>query len=304
MANEIIKNGIIGTLESLVEMIANVTESEGPVHQLDIDLLHEQIRKLYREIQLLDEANRKEMHDSMQFIQKPVPEPVKEMPHEIEPVKDESFVSPVATTPEPAAITSEPVAQIVSELVEESDPEPIIIAPQPEIITETIQPEPVAVAPKPVAEPAPEPIIVAYQPEVMAETVQPEPVVIEKPAIENKGGDLFSQPVTLAEKLKKEDNSINQQMMGNNMLRNEKLTAAPISNLRTSIGINDKFMFVNELFKGEMREYDAVLGLVNDAFSEEEALTILHQNLQKQGTVEKADARGKLEKYIQRRFLK
>lgn len=270
MANEIIKNGIIGALESLVEMTANVTETEGPIHQLDIDLLQDQIRKLYREVQLLDEANREMLNAGMQV--KPEPRPVQpEKPVEvIQEVVVEKPVEPVAEIPVP-------VIEPVVEVPQEKPVEPVTLS-QPVVEEKTV-------------------VIAEMQAEEVAEVVQ-------NPVPETRNGDLFSQPLTIAEKLKKQDNSINQQMMGNNTVRNEKLTGSPIQNLKTAIGINDKFIFVNELFKGEMKEYEAVLGLINDAAGEETAMSILHENLQKRGTLDKAEIRMKLERFIQRRFAK
>ncbi|HCB63146.1 MAG: hypothetical protein A2W93_11765 [Bacteroidetes bacterium GWF2_43_63] len=268
MANEIIKNGIIGALESLVEMTANVTETEGPIHQLDIDLLQDQIRKFYREIQMLDEANRKILNAGI---------PVKQNSQPVEPETPViEKVEVVAEKPsEPAVEIPVPVIETVVEVSEEK---PI------EIISQT-QP----------AEEKREAEVVEMQHETVVEFNQ-------NPIKENNGGDLFSQPVTIAEKLKKEDNSINQQLMNNNAVRNEKLIGSPIQNLKAAIGINDKFIFVNELFKGEMKDYDLVLNTINEVESEQAAMSILHENLQKRGTLEKTDIRMKLERFIQRRF--
>ena len=194
MANEIIKNGIIGALESLVEMTANVTETEGPIHQLDIDLLQDQIRKLYREVQLLNEANRQMLN--AEILVKPEPRPVQ---HEntVELKKEIVVEKPV-----------EPVVEIPVHVIEnmaeipEKKPAEIISQTQPVAEEKTI-----AVAEKPAEE--------------ITEVVQ-------NPVPENNGGDMLPQPMTIAEKLKKQDNSINQQMMGNNTVRNEKLTGSPI----------------------------------------------------------------------------
>lgn len=268
MANEIIKNGIIGALESLVEMTANVTETDGPIHQLDIDLLQDQIRKFYREIQMLDEANRKILNAGI---------PVKQNSQPVEPeIPVIEKVEGVAEKP------TEPVVEIpvpvIETVIEVPDEKPV------EIVSQT-QP----------AEEKPEVEVVEMQPEAVAEFNQ-------KPIKENNGGDLFSQPVTVAERLKKEDLSINQQLMNNNTLRNEKINGSPIHNLKTAIGINDKFIFINELFKGEMKEYDYVLDIINNAAGEEAAMAILHENLHKRGTHEKTDIRMKLERFVQRRF--
>ena len=258
MANEIIKNEIIGTLESLVELTANVTETHGTIHQIDIDLLQEHIRKLYHKVQLLDEANRQMLNAGMQ---------VKSAPTHVQPET-------------PVEVKQEVVVEKPIETDSET-PLPII--------------EPIVEIPKE------NPVEITSQNHTLAEKVTE---VVQYPISENKGGELHTQPLTIAEKLQKQDNSINQQLMSNNTVRNEKLTGSPIQNLKTAIGINDKFIFVNELFKGEMNEYETALGLINDASSEETAISILHENLQKRGTFDKTEIRMKLERFIQRRFAK
>lgn len=270
MAHEIIKNGIIGSLETLVEMAANVTSTEGYIQPIDIDLLLEQIRKLYREVQLLDEANRKAF---------------------AEPTAINSYVQPV--TPE-VVLSSEVVVsqEIVNEKIAESETQTSINdvkETEEEKITEPISENKVFDAESD-----------TVQKQIFEETVHVEhtekaPEVIEP--------DLFSQSVSVADKLKKEEMSINDQLKANQQGFNQRMNETPVNNLKTAIGINDKFMFVNELFKGQMKEYDEMISQINSSVNIDMAIGILRNNLVKYNSTEKTETVAKLERFIQRRFM-
>jgi len=69
----------------------------------------------------------------------------------------------------------------------------------------------------------------------------------------------------------------------------EKLEQAPVNDLREAIGINDKFQFINELFNGDMNQYNKVLDELNSFSSLQGALTYLSElsvqyDFQKTGT--------------------
>ena len=63
----------------------------------------------------------------------------------------------------------------------------------------------------------------------------------------------LSAPETLGEKMMHEDNSLA-----------AKLQQSPVRDLKSSIGINDKFLFVNELFGGSMEKYNKSIDNLND----------------------------------------
>jgi len=269
MAHEIIKNGIIGSLESLVEMAANITSTEGYIQPIDIDLLLEQIRKLYREVQMLDEENRKMFTEQSSAPSISTPEaPMKVVPNII--------TEPIIVEPEiriqPETTIAEIDLPIEENITSEEFMKNEVVEPIPEPVNEIVQTEQVTVE-------ANETTIVT-----------PEP-------------DLFSQSVSLAEKFKKEEMSINDQLKANQQGLNQKMTETPVNNLKTAIGINDKFMFVNELFKGQMKEYDEMISQINIASNLDSAIGILHENLQRYNSSEKAETVAKLERFIQRRFM-
>jgi hypothetical protein len=52
--------------------------------------------------------------------------------------------------------------------------------------------------------------------------------------------------------------------------------ATPKRDIKTSIGINDKFEFISELFKGSMSDYEASIQLFNSATNSEMTLLLLN----------------------------
>ncbi len=276
MAHEIIRNSIIGTIESLVEMAATVTTTQEHIHQIDIDLLLEQIRKLYREVQMLDEANKTQwVQPSVQQMSNTLLQPQEHLiqvkPAENEPpVIEPSAELPVIESTEDTPLPNDPdtiavdehadetIDQTVHEVIEENNSKPFVSENEPE---------------------------------------SQEPPVSIPPVVES-----VPTPITLAEKLQKDDKSLNEQMRERSQGLNQRLNESPVTNLKTAIGINDKFMFVNELFKGEMKAYDQLIGDANQAENLTLALRMLHDKLLAYGTHEKAEVIKKLENFFYRRF--
>ena len=59
----------------------------------------------------------------------------------------------------------------------------------------------------------------------------------------------------------------------------DRLSNMPLQDLKKSIGINEKFKFVNELFDGDLQEYNNSIDALNLCSSFEETETIIAQNL-------------------------
>jgi len=126
-----------------------------------------------------------------------------------------------------------------------------IISMEPAVREERSEPEPESI-PEPEPEPEPEPI-----PEPASEPI-PEPETVTSQMSDRQPKltvDLFSEMAgsTLADRLKD----------GNEKRIADKLQENKIPDLRTTIGINDKFLFINELFEGNMRIYDEAIQKLN-----------------------------------------
>ncbi|MCK9218878.1 MAG: hypothetical protein PHF97_02075 [Bacteroidales bacterium] len=81
-----------------------------------------------------------------------------------------------------------------------------------------------------------------------------------------------------------------------------KIPTQRIDNLKSAININDKFMFINELFDGNLREYNATIETINGCKDISEASEFLNQLLKKNFWDTGTKAFKKLMELIERRF--
>jgi hypothetical protein len=72
--------------------------------------------------------------------------------------------------------------------------------------------------------------------------------------------------------------------------------------LRTSIGINEKFLFVNELFSGSIREFNEAMSLLNNLDDLESAMAQIHIYREKLDWNEDSIAYMTLEDMVNQRF--
>lgn len=139
-------------------------------------------------------------------------------------------------------------------------------------------------APKPVAVTAaaaeaaalvPDPQIV-QQPVIPQPLVQEEPVVqktvLQKPIVQEPvqvhSPDMHYDPLveipTLSQQVKQaEPESINDRLKQSKVELAEVLKESPIKDLRKAIGINDRFLFINELFRGDEAMYERSIKTIN-----------------------------------------
>jgi hypothetical protein len=155
---------------------------------------------------------------------------------------------------------------------------------------------------EPVKEIIPEPVIIEKkeipQPEVRAEQTLKKTT---KSTI-----DLFSgaSPI-MADKFKDEKKSINEKLAGSkedNSLAS-KLKQNQITDLKSAIGINEKFQFINELFDGSMQEYTNAIAKLNGMGSYNEALLFLNILAEQYKWKTSSVPCKKLDELVQRRFV-
>jgi hypothetical protein len=210
---------------------------------------------------------------------------------------------PVFTEPEPPA--TQPVQEVTPEPV---DPQPVQevipepVAPQPVVPTPVAFVEPPApIAPAPVEPtPAPAPLelkamplelrfepLPEIKPEPVEYTAPPVPVEETKePAFVTLFGNI-EQPVASTTKaetnsITKELKELNQKVAQNIPSLNDRLrqqqseigdrfSDLPVKDLRQAIGINDKFQFIQELFRGDVDSYERSLKTINEMHSLQDA---------------------------------
>lgn len=190
-------------------------------------------------------VEQKPAHKEPELFAEPMPEPKPV----VEPVP-EPVVEPV---PEPEPKLEKVVESFVSEISEISEPEP---EPEPEKVVEAVIPEPEPKpAPEPVVEPAPEP--------------KPEPKVEIKPEVKPE------------EPVKPQQRSLNDLFNEQKQDLGDKFQQTKITDLTKAMSINDKFLFIRELFKNKSEEFSRAIQTLNNCENIEEAFDIM-EGLKKQ----------------------
>ena len=243
-------------LDTLKAHINRLKKSNYKIHVLDVDMLKQKTIEFYDTVFELE---------SRLFIKEEIV---------IEDVKVEEPV--VTKTPIAKTITKKPVVEkpvvekvveempVVKEVVEEVPVTiKIPVVEKEPIIEDVIIKEPV-IESKPIAkeEPVIEEVIVKTEPipEVKKPEIEEEPTAITTEEEETNTAtttyDLFSGSAdnALAEKFHiNEEQSIA-----------DKMQRKQVVNIREAIGINEKFLFINELFNGDMGRYNKILDDIND----------------------------------------
>lgn len=84
----------------------------------------------------------------------------------------------------------------------------------------------------------------------------------------------------VADRYQSSQNYINQAIASKQTKKDltTRLQSKPIADLRNSIGLNDKFLFIKEIFKGRPEKYNQCIDQLNKSPSYEEALSYLKDN--------------------------
>jgi hypothetical protein len=86
------------------------------------------------------------------------------------------------------------------------------------------------------------------------------------------------EPATIADKFKGEKKFINERL-GDNGKRTDlssKLQSKPIRDIGTSLGLNDRFKLINELFKGDKETYQQTVKILDSATNFNEAFNYIN----------------------------
>ncbi|MES2275086.1 MAG: hypothetical protein V4592_03625 [Bacteroidota bacterium] len=159
-----------------------------------------------------------------------------------------------------------------AEAVAEPEPqkEPIVIEPEP-----AVEPEPVVIAPEPTPEPKPTPAVVA-PPHTQ--------IMVEE-----------EQVITLNQRM-------SAQMAPGRM--SDHLSVQPITDLKSAITLNDKMLYVKDLFGGYSLAYSEAIDILNRVKTFEEAETFLKGSYAtKNNWADKQVTADKFYALLQRRYL-
>jgi len=219
MEKEKLINEIDQTVESIKSHINRIKKDHNQAHKLDVDLLIEKSRKLYDALISLDAL----------IIGFDI-ETVQEAGQDMSVIKDEEETDTFDKNFEEETVEDE---EIKEEAVHFPEKE---IKVEKEIIEEERVEE-----------------ITEKKEELESTTVRDEDAMIEEKdeILEKSTIDLFTTTAepTLGDKLKTDE----QPTIA------DKITKSTINELREAIGINEKFLFINELFNGDLNRYNKII---------------------------------------------
>ncbi|HPB26494.1 MAG TPA: hypothetical protein PLE11_12130 [Bacteroidales bacterium] len=273
MAINLVTGEIKIILEELAEQTNTISQYEGKIPQIELDIIMANIRKLYERYGDLNELNKKPLTskpiNELPVAEKPVPQPA------------EDDIPEIKITVNPPQDLSAPVSEEKTDLFDIKNEDSVEKQPekQPEEKVE-----------KKIEEKAPEP-----EPKKKLKT--------EKA----KTGDLFSlaDKETVADKFKETAPSVLEKISAekNDKTVAEKIGKSTVTNLKSAIGINDKFLFINQLFKGDLQGYNRAIEKLNACTTIEMATTALEE-LRSANNWDNADeAYQKLEDLVIKKLL-
>ncbi|MCD4747368.1 MAG: hypothetical protein K8R58_13805 [Bacteroidales bacterium] len=114
--------------------------------------------------------------------------------------------------------------------------------------------------------------------------------------------DLFSDTeITIADKFKDKKTTIKDKIVEDITIA-EKIQKDSINDLKSAIGINDKFIFINELFEGNMKDYNETVDKLNNFENLNNALEYFNNLKDKNSWDIKLESFKKLNEFIKCRF--
>ncbi|MFN8154779.1 MAG: hypothetical protein U0Y08_10850 [Bacteroidia bacterium] len=164
----------------------------------------------------------------------------------------------------PAGITPELPAEIPVVIAVQQ--EPVVVSIQPEPVVVTAQPEPTVIPAAPLAPKAP---IEEKVVETRTKHLYAAAMYEEQSTVAAK----YTAPETLGDKVTRESST---------RRLSDQLKASPLADLKSSIGINERFAFINELFSGDQPAYLHSIEQINKMQTYQEAQSFLHEQLLKQ----------------------
>lgn len=227
-------------VDNLNAHINRLKKSGYKTHILDVDILRQKTIELYELVCELEAFTEKKIDP-----QKPdiiIPEKIQheELKEEILVKREEPIEEKITDTQNEVTEKVEVIKKV--EVVEETEIIGPVVTPPP------VESEPVSTEPT-------TPEIEEIEPVIKKEIKVEEPEVSQKPS-QQTAYELFSGNLDnpVAEKFHiKEEQSIS-----------DKIQRSHISNIREAIGINEKFLFINELFKGDLGRYNKTLDEINE----------------------------------------
>jgi len=283
--------------ETIKTHISRLKRNERNIHILDVDMLRNKTIELYEMVSDLEQLV--ENSSKAKLVKPHKIAPPATVSQLIKPPVIEDIAIDIDTSPEVNKVKIETIPEVEKQEILVED-----VTIEQTVISEVIKPAPEK---PPVAEPKPKPepaqtntplVAEKIQEPILAKTVveeKSESVEQEKPLPQQSTYDLFSSNSdnAVAEKYNaKEEQSIA-----------DKMQKSHISNIREAIGINEKFLFINELFNGDLGRYNKILDDINDLPTKQGVDTYLFELKIQFQWADDGEAYLKLKELLERKFI-
>lgn len=194
---------------------------------------------------------------------KPEPQPIAA---QVKPAEEPVVQRPVAV-PAPPAEHERYIRQQMSQPVVEQAPP--AVKPEPQPIAAQAKPVEEPLVQRPVAVPAPPPAPIPAE----AEKKHAPAMITLFPQTESKkeSKELHTELKELNQRVAQNTTSLNERFRQGHVELADKLGEMPVKDLRHAIGINDKFQFIQELFRGDIDTYERSVKTINEFHSLQEA---------------------------------
>ncbi|GAP41949.1 hypothetical protein TBC1_1177 [Lentimicrobium saccharophilum] len=222
-------------------------------------------------------------------------------------VKTEQLKDPlvreVVVKAEPVQYQS-PVAETPVKVPEFTPPAPPHIPEPPRM---EVEPPRYQTPEQPVPAVPEQPVVAAVPPAEFFHVPAPEPPVPAAPTQSPRRPeglpDLFGSATD--DKHKTIVPSVNERIQSgkNDLTLSDKMSLKPIADLKATIGINEKFQFVNELFDGSTEMYNQAIALLNNCSGQAEATSLFAGLQQRNGWDPENPVFLRLLEYVTRRYI-
>ncbi len=270
---KLLKVQIADTLEAIVEQTQIINEYENSIPQIELDIVLENIRKLYNNYFFLNKVNYKNIEE---IVFKP-----SQIDNNVDLNSENSTLIIEKETKIDTLNSNINITQNSNKIIE-----------QIEINNESLS---LQTTPQ-------------YTPPIVEQEIFEEISINEKKSTDNKPIELnvFSntEPKTIADKFKTESTTIHDSIKTNNQGKSvvSKLQNSTVNDLVRAIGINDKFLFIRELFNNKYHEYSDNINKLNSFDNFDEAFTFLDTLKNKYSWNDESDACLKISDLVRRRY--
>ncbi|MFN6090940.1 MAG: hypothetical protein ACK44N_00825 [Bacteroidota bacterium] len=274
-------------LEIITEQFIMASQNKGAIPLIEIDLLKESVRTLYQQINDWQSTNEvvsvpaQAEEEKSIIVTKPIEEPVMTT-QPTEALFNDATVSVEVSEPVLEIVAEEPIVEetIIEEptIKEFITEEPIqVVAEAPSTTSEGFLSR--ILKAKPAEKTSEVKQEVTPKQEVKTVTAQVAEQPVAKPALQVSRTVYPDADTTTGNRFKGQETIYDRLRQQSNPTVADRLSAKPVGDLKKSIGINERFTLINELFGGNQQLFMESIDKINNVNAYEEARKVLYEEL-------------------------